>query len=312
MLSLLTAVVTYNRKELLLQNLRMQFNQTYKANYILIIDNNSSDGTYKFLEEKGVLTHPGVYYFNTGDNLGGAGGFEYATKKAMMFDCDLICLMDDDGRPSNENTFEEVINQVPYTERQNEIPIFINSMVIKNSSDLSFPYRSDITTIYDAEKCADNHFLKGYASPYNGTFINKKTIHLIGYPRGDFFIRYDDTDFFRRAKKANCYMGVATKSLYYHPNETKYNYKKILGFTFTNDFESPWKEYYKFRNLQVMQMNEGDSRLKLELRYIYRLITMQLFTVNEKKVVKQFTRKAHHDALTNNMGRVIEPGQLTL
>ena len=70
--SLCTIVVTYNRKELLVENLKAQIGQTLFPDHILIIDNNSSDGTFDYLNNSGYLTLPNVVYYNTGENIGGA------------------------------------------------------------------------------------------------------------------------------------------------------------------------------------------------------------------------------------------------
>ncbi|MFR7619800.1 MAG: glycosyltransferase [Blautia sp.] len=49
---MLTAViVTYNRKELLSQNIEMLLKQTMTVDSIIIVDNCSSDGTYEYLKK---------------------------------------------------------------------------------------------------------------------------------------------------------------------------------------------------------------------------------------------------------------------
>ena len=48
-------VVTYNRKEILVECLEAIINQSYKVDKIIIIDNNSQDGTELYLKEKGLL-----------------------------------------------------------------------------------------------------------------------------------------------------------------------------------------------------------------------------------------------------------------
>ncbi len=51
-------VVTYNRKELLIECLDALMNQTYPLDGIYIIDNASSDGTPELLLEKGYINKP--------------------------------------------------------------------------------------------------------------------------------------------------------------------------------------------------------------------------------------------------------------
>ena len=46
-------IVTYNRKKLLYENIKMLLCQTYKIDKIYVVDNCSTDGTYEFLREQG-------------------------------------------------------------------------------------------------------------------------------------------------------------------------------------------------------------------------------------------------------------------
>ena len=73
-------VVTYNRKTLLVENINALLSQTRADKLdVIIIDNASNDGTYD--EIKPLLdSNNNLYYTNTGDNLGGAGGFSYGIK----------------------------------------------------------------------------------------------------------------------------------------------------------------------------------------------------------------------------------------
>ena len=68
-------VVTYNRKKLLLENIKALLAQTYRNLDILIIDNCSTDGTKDAIQE--YIKNKSIIYVNTGSNLGGDGGFQY-------------------------------------------------------------------------------------------------------------------------------------------------------------------------------------------------------------------------------------------
>ena len=65
-------VVTYNRLPLLRQCLAALRAQTVQGFTVLLVDNASNDGTADYIK---ALTMPGLIYHNTGENLGGAGGF---------------------------------------------------------------------------------------------------------------------------------------------------------------------------------------------------------------------------------------------
>ena len=65
-------VVTYNRKELLRGCLRCLREQKSPCD-ILVVDNASTDGTEEMLRP--MIDAGEIRYHNTGENLGGAGGF---------------------------------------------------------------------------------------------------------------------------------------------------------------------------------------------------------------------------------------------
>ena len=98
-------VVTYNRKELLLQNIEALLKQTVRNQLeIVIIDNASTDGTFEAI--KRYVDKGEIIYINTGSNLGGAGGFQYGIRYAAEHDYEFVWVMDDDCIP-RENTLEK-------------------------------------------------------------------------------------------------------------------------------------------------------------------------------------------------------------
>ena len=65
-------IVTYNRKAMLQRCLRALCTQTAGVPELWVIDNASTDGTAELVAQ---LNLPTMHYYNTGKNLGGAGGF---------------------------------------------------------------------------------------------------------------------------------------------------------------------------------------------------------------------------------------------
>ena len=103
----IAVIVTYNRKELLKESINALLKQNYKNLRILIIDNNSTDGTKEHISEE--LKNENVIYENTGENLGGAGGFNYGMKLAANMDCDYVWIMDDDCIV-HKDSLQELVN----------------------------------------------------------------------------------------------------------------------------------------------------------------------------------------------------------
>lgn len=91
-------VVTFNRLDLLKKNIKALKKQVSSTPLdILLIDNASTDGTQDYIMS---LKDKQIQYFNTGSNIGGAGGFNYGIRKAADLDYKWVWVMDDDTVPS--------------------------------------------------------------------------------------------------------------------------------------------------------------------------------------------------------------------
>lgn len=99
-------VVTFNRRDLLRENLRRLLGQEGASCDILVVDNNSTDGTAEMLRED--FDDPRITYFNTEANLGGAGGFHLGLYWAVIAGYKYAWVMDDDSLPS-ANALQELL-----------------------------------------------------------------------------------------------------------------------------------------------------------------------------------------------------------
>jgi rhamnopyranosyl-N-acetylglucosaminyl-diphospho-decaprenol beta-1,3/1,4-galactofuranosyltransferase len=88
-------VVTYNRRELLLESLAALHAQTRAPDAVIVVDNASTDGTAAAVRDG----YPGVSLTEMASNTGGAGGFACGMALALAGAADLVWLMDDDTVP---------------------------------------------------------------------------------------------------------------------------------------------------------------------------------------------------------------------
>ncbi|HEV2244693.1 MAG TPA: glycosyltransferase family 2 protein [Streptosporangiaceae bacterium] len=88
-------VVTYNRRELLLEALAAVHAQSRAPAAVIVVDNASTDGTAAAVRTR----YPSVQLAELGHNTGGAGGFAYGIALALASGADLVWLMDDDTVP---------------------------------------------------------------------------------------------------------------------------------------------------------------------------------------------------------------------
>lgn len=186
---ILAAVVTYNRKELLKECIESLFRQSYRSFDILVVDNASNDGTDE--ELKPLIKTGNILYHNTGENLGGAGGFNIAMRIAVEREYDYIWVMDDDTIPT-ENALLEIIKGMRRTGKR-------------------WGYFSSIVLWTDGSKCRMNEqkfFWNGYCrqATFVSMMIPTRVIRDIGLPIKDFFIWGDDVEYSRRiSTKYPCY-----------------------------------------------------------------------------------------------------------
>ena len=232
-------------------------------------------------------------------------------RQSFELGADVVCLMDDDGRPMDDCTFANAMDVIKRDTVINR-PFLLNSIVLRDDKNVTFPYMGTIRTYEEMKKLSRNLVAEGYCSPFNGTFLNRLLVDSIGYPIVEFFIKFDEIEYFQRSCKSGAYVGVIINSRYYHPAISNYETKKVLGKTFTNNYEAPWKEYYSFRNSQYLNLRNGDPKIKVYLRYLLRIFGMYLFNIPDKKNNKDFLHAGMIDAFNGKLGKNVEPGQKTM
>ena len=115
-LKVVAVIVTYNRKDLLLECLEAVYKQSFPVHQIILIDNASTDGTDQALRDSGYFEKSEMDYHHMDTNTGGAGGFYEGMKIARDTEADWIWIMDDDTIP-NVTCLEELINGLQIIQR---------------------------------------------------------------------------------------------------------------------------------------------------------------------------------------------------
>ncbi len=309
-------VVTYNRKEFLIECLESLKEQSRTLDAIFIIDNASTDGTPELLFKNRYIDYippmdllepheltsnknqfP-IHYVRMHKNIGGAGGFHEGLKRAYEQGYDWFWLMDDDGIPS-PNCLE-----IQLTKKQFPIigPLIMNN---ENQAELAIQasvYRNgkyvDILTVDDAYKVSDDKIITGYAVFFSGLLISKDVVEKIGYPRKEFFIWGDEAEYSLRAFSNNFNAATVLDAHYFHPLNRvtiKYPLKGLIGHSIiTNDFKS----YCYHRN--YFHIKKDYFGYKMTLLWIISETTRRL-VLNDWKGLK-IVLKAWGDAFLNKWG----------
>jgi GT2 family glycosyltransferase len=235
-------VVTCNRLELLKENLRCLKRQTAKADWIIVVNNGSVDGTAEWLatqSEVEVLSQ---------ENLGSAGGQYAGLAKACKLGASWIWMMDDDFMPDSGAldalkacaTDSEIVYGSVAISNKNEdelcwhTKIFLPGGGVKYCKMLSdFPEQAAVKT-------------EGIG--FLGLYIHSSIVAKIGLPKKELFIWADDVEYFRRiTQKGGFPMYYVRGSIGRHP-PSAYVEKKFLWKTLRVVRAAPEKAYYGFRN----------------------------------------------------------------
>ena len=192
-LKICAIVVTYNRKEMLLQCVKALHDQKYNDFDILVVDNASTDGTKDF-----IVPHLKVndVYVNTGANLGGSGGFYYGMKYAYEKGYDWLWIMDDDVVPT-PTALGELVGHLKFVKT---VSFLASAVYSKDNKALNTPEISRYSTNgyrfwYDK---LEYGMIRLAHATFVSLLVNRNAITRCGLPCKDYFIWGDDTEYTMR------------------------------------------------------------------------------------------------------------------
>lgn len=300
-------VVTYNRKKLLIECLGALRKQTRPLDAIYIIDNASTDGTPQLLQEKGYIKDPGkgkttienfygggqikVVYMRLRENTGGAGGFHEGLKRAYYDGYDWIWLMDDDAEPQKDS-LEKLLK---YTKDNVAAVANLKVDINKNPQYIhrGFFDFENFRWIVKPIKPEDlkKDFVKIDHSSFVGILINSNSIKMIGFPKKEFFLHYDDVEYCTRLRKTGDII-LVPESLIFHKEENikDLEQRRFLGRTIhIVPYDKLWLRYYGIRNSTWLRRNYMKSTLKFYIILIKSIIFSFKWLLSNDNISKRCT-----------------------
>lgn len=236
-------VVTYNRKELLCQCLNALHNQDTADLDILVFDNASTDGTEECVRS---MSLPRVYYYNTGKNLGGAGGFAYGIRKAVQAGYAYLWIMDDDTLPETGalSAFLQADKAL-----HGQYGWLSSRALTPQGTDQ--PMNRQRKTPYRDIDGYDQPLIPSVMASFVSLFLRAETVKHYGLPIAEFFIWSDDWEYTRRISRAvTCYTVPESRVVHAMQNSTVVN--------IAADVPSRWERYrYFYRNDVYLYRREG-------------------------------------------------------
>lgn len=266
-------VVTFNRKVLLTQNIEALLAQDCSDLDILVIDNASTDGTKEHISH--FVKNRQILYYNTGKNLGGAGGFNFGMKLAVTAGYDYIWIMDDDTIPCPD-ALTELLSANAVLEGNYG---FLSSIALwKDGTPCKMNKQKSVKNWYDDAAHMKYSLLRIYHATFVSFFVPSAIVKQEGLPIKEFFIWGDDVEYSGRlAKKYPCYLAGRSQVLHDTANNEgsniarddvtrigryKFAYRNEMYIARKNGIKGLLRQFAKIALHMIRVLTHGSHKLK--------------------------------------------------
>lgn len=281
-------VVTYNRKDLLIECLGALEGQN-NLNAIYILDNASTDKTPELLRKKGYLTEippPNInepwdktsqkkslliHYTRNPYNIGGAGGFHEGVKRAYQIGYDLLWLMDDDTL-AGADSLKILLKKYQQLKSEYLVGFLCSKVLWKDEIHLmNLPIISPIIKGTPFNDQDDEGVLIVKSASFVSLLLSTEAVKAVGLPFKEFFLWGEDTEYTDRMTR-NGYLGFYVKdSVVYH--QTPSNYHSNI---FSAHPQEAWKYRLGIRNDLYLKRREGILSLFAGVFYNFIYINFEI------------------------------------
>ncbi|KAA2257084.1 glycosyltransferase [Solihabitans fulvus] len=193
-------VVTYNRKDKLVKVLDHVLAQTRRPEWLVVVDNASTDGTDEVLAK--YETNDSVVILRLSENTGGAGGFAAGMARGYELGADFVWIMDDDCY-ANEDALEELVNGLHQAEKAMDMELPYACSLVK-WTDGGICEMNNPGTTWDWGKLiarGQENVLVTHCS-FVSVLFPRWALTRFGLPLKEYFIWFDDQEYTLRVTKA--------------------------------------------------------------------------------------------------------------
>ena len=294
-IKIVAVVVTYNRLEKLRKALDCYEKQTTSVDNIIVVNNNSTDGTFEYLQ-KWLKGSNNRHVINMVENLGGSAGFHDGCKKALELNPDWVFVSDDDAYLDTDaiSLFEQFV-KLHKTENYSAIC----GAVLSTDGEYVLSHRRTekivhhVKPIFESSTKSDynKEFFDINTFSYVGTFLKAASLKNAGLCIRDFFIYFDDSEHSIRMMKEGRIVCVPKVRIVHDD-----------GFTLEKSASTvlSWRDYYSIRNMLYSYIQHKPVvGLYLILRYLYHNYILHERTGEERKLYNS----AIKDAIRGKLGK---------
>ena len=276
-------IVTYNRVEVLKQSLSHVLNQSLKPATVVIVDNNSSDGTKDYMKSLEKLDNIKCVYLQ--NNIGYAGGIAHGMRHGQTLrDFDFFWIMDDDSMPK-PNALEELVKNI-------EASSF--DILGLDGSNYKYGIKKKIARSSNLQEV---DFVL-----VDGALVKADAVKKAGTPDERFFMMCEDYEYCKRLKKHGFKVGLLNTGL---------TDRLHLGGGGKFTKATLWRGYYHSRN-HFLIVKEYFSIFDL-FGYLFSqakfILAAAIFAPDRGKRVKLRLKGMWH-GLRGVDGKTLDPGAL--
>ncbi len=300
-------VVTYNRKDLLVECIEALLAQTRPLDRIILVDNASTDGTPEMLHQRGYLPNPLIGYIRLDQNTGGSGGFFTGIKYGYEQGFDRIWLMDDDAQPAGD-ALEKLVASTATRKRGIGVCRVVNGDGTLQKRVLESVYEND-RLFAGVMHSSLNDMSVVYSYPLLGILVSRPVLQRTGNLRYDYFIQADDLEWTLRLSKPNGIAYVTDAVLVHHDHVTFLECRRMRHTIRYLARKDLWKDYYGLRNWILTARSAGMQHWRLYATKRYLRILWQRFLVRRDfTLAMMLYSKSLYHGLTGRSGKRVEPG----
>ncbi|PTX97140.1 glycosyl transferase [Spartobacteria bacterium LR76] len=260
--NVLAIIVTHNRLALLKRCVSALQTQKGAEADILIVDNDSTDGTRAWLEAT-----PSLHTLYQ-KNEGSAGGFHGGLERALAMGYEWIWLMDDDGVPS-ENCLQTLLSAptdalcrapIVYSEEEPSRTAF--GPVVTSAGSLVL--REEINALPDP-------IIPDHVNPFNGVLLHRSVVEKAGLPKRELFIWGDEYEYICRVRAVGPIAAIRDAAFFHPQDRVAYGTMNLFGRkTYFRTSASKLGTYLLIRNFAYIgttQINTLKGRAFFLLRH---------------------------------------------
>ncbi len=279
-------VVTWNRRELLVEAIAALRAQTHAPAAVVVVDNGSTDGTDRLLKNE-----TGLDVVHLRQNTGGAGGFAVGVEQALTHGPDLVWLLDDDTVPTPGAARELVRVWQEYTDPDGRPPAVLASKVVWTDGrdhPMNTPRRKPGASRAEISAAERVGTIPIRSASFVSIMCDASVVRDRGFPLADYFLWNDDFEYSTRL--------IRDRVALYCPSSVVVHKTKVFGST---DADPGERFFFEVRNkVWLFTRSRG---LRPTEKAVYGASTL-------RRWVRTFANSGDRTTLRRALGRGLRAG----